>query len=86
MATYVPAAPGTYALRIDGDRESRRTVVCWMVGPKGAQPLVASADIELTRDWFHNAAAVEHPDGMVESLVDGRCWLKWTDWIEEALP
>jgi len=84
MATYVPAAPGTYVLRIDGDRESRRTVACWMVGAKGAQPLVASADVELTRDWFHKAVAVEHPDGRVESLVDGRVWSTSMEWFEEV--
>ena len=84
MASYVAAAPGTTALRIDGDRESRRAVVCWAVGAKGAQPLVASANTELARDWLRNTVAVEHPDGRVESLVDGRCWLRWTDWFEET--
>lgn len=86
MATYLPAAPGTYALRLDGDFYQRRTVVGWLVGAGGPKPLVASADTELTRVWLHNTDAVEHPDGRVESLNSGQIWSTSRAWFEEIFP
>lgn len=85
-SAYLPAAPGTHALRIDGDFYQRRTVVGWLVGAGGPKPLVASADTNLTREWLHNTDAVQHPDGRVESLVSGREWSTWADWFEETFP
>lgn len=80
----LPAAPGTSALRIsDLLLHDRRAVIGWVVGETGLRPLIACSDPETVRAWM-DAEAVQHPDGRVESLVDGRVWSRVSDWRESV--
>jgi len=75
----IAAAPGTFALRISDLLHDRRAVIGWVVSDAGLRPLIACSDPETVRAWM-DAEAVQHPDGRVESLVDGRVWSRVSDW------
>lgn len=77
----LPAAPGTTALRIADLLHDRRAVIGWVVGETGLRPLIACSNPETVRAWM-DAEAVQHPDGRVELLVDGRVWSRVSDWRE----
>lgn len=77
----LPAAPGTFALRTADLLHERRAVIGWIVSETGLRPLIACSDPETVRAWM-DAEAVQHPDGRVESLVDGRVWSRASDWRE----
>lgn len=79
----LPAAPGTLALRIADLLHERRAVIGWLVSETGLRPLIACANPETVRAWM-DAEAVQHPDGRVESLVDGRVWSRASDWRESV--
>lgn len=85
IGTYLPAAPGTYALRIGGDLFERRTVVGWSLSAEGIRPLVAGKGGKLARLWL-DSDAVEHPDGRIESLSEERHWSTLMEWFEDVCP
>lgn len=85
MATYLPAAPGTFALRRDSFLYDRRAVIGWVVSETRVRPLVACNDSATVRAWA-NADAVERPDGSIESLSNDRVWSGIRDWLEDMAP
>jgi len=81
--TYIPAAPGTYALLPLLDVGYLvRGVIGWRVCDGQTRPLVAGPT-DVVGLWSNLACAVQHPDGRVESLDSGKDWPDPESWWAE---